>query len=96
MRSPSTIGTRCSTSARTVRNGCAMPAWLTPVLALLGSTLGSVVVTVWRFARLEADVERMKQDIGTHETGMRGAIHRTATHVTELEMRVTILERKDK
>jgi hypothetical protein len=73
-----------------------MPTWLTPVLALLGSTLGSVVVTVWRFARLEADVERMKQDIGTHETGLRGAVHRTSNAVTALEMRVAVLERKDK
>jgi hypothetical protein len=73
-----------------------MPTWLTPVLALLGSTLGSVVVTVWRCARLEADVERMKQDIGTHETGLRGAVHRTSNAVTALEMRVAVLERKDK
>lgn len=71
-----------------------MPTWLTPVLALLGSTLGSVVVTVWRFARVESDVERMKVDIGTHETGLRGVVHRTATHVTELEMRVTLLEKE--
>lgn len=73
-----------------------MPAWLTPVLALLGSTLGSIVVTVWRFARLESDMERMKQDIGTHETGLRGAVHRTSNAVTALEMRVAILERQDK
>lgn len=51
------------------------------------------MVTVWRFARLDADVERMKIDIGTHETGLRGAVHKTATHVTELEMRVTLLEK---
>ena len=73
-----------------------MPAWITPVLALLGSTLGSVVVTVWRFARLEADMERMKQDIGTHETGLRGAVHRTSNAITALEMRMGILERKDR
>lgn len=73
-----------------------MPTWLTPVLALLGSTLGSVVVTVWRFARLESDVERMKQDIGTHETGLRGSVHRTSNAITALEMRVAVLERQDK
>jgi len=70
-----------------------MPAWVIPLLCFMGSTLGSVVVTVWRFARLDADVERMKIDIGTHETGLRGAVHKTATHVTELEMRVTLLEK---
>lgn len=71
-----------------------MPVWLTPVLALVGSFFGSIVVTVWRFARLESDVERMKVDIGTHETGIRGTMHRTATHVTELEMRVSVLEKE--
>lgn len=70
-----------------------MPAWVIPLLCFAGSTLGSVVVTVWRFARLDADVERMKIDIGTHETGLRGVVHKTATHVTELEMRVTLLEK---
>jgi len=35
----------------------------------------------------------MKVDIGTHETGLRGAVHKMATHITELEMRVTILEK---
>lgn len=70
-----------------------MPLWLTPALALIGSLLGSVVVTIWRFARLEADMERMKVDVGTHETGLRGAVHRTANAVTALEMRVTLLEK---
>lgn len=72
-----------------------MPTWLTPVLALVGSVVGSLVVTAWRFARLESDVERMKTDIGTHETGLRGAVHKTANTVTALEMRVSLLE-KDK
>ena len=70
-----------------------MPLWLTPALALVGSLLGSMVVTVWRFARLESDVERMKSDIGTHELGLRGTVHRTANAVTALEMRVSILEK---
>jgi len=71
-----------------------MPTWVIPLLCFLGSTLGSVVVTVWRFVRLDSDVERMKIDIGTHETGLRGTVHKIATHVTELEMRVATLERK--
>ena len=40
-------------------------------------------------ARLEADVERMKQDIGTHDTGMRGDVHRTSTMCTAHEMEIT-------
>jgi len=40
------------------------------------------------------DIERMKADIGTHETGLRGAVHRTANQCTALEMRVGSLERR--
>jgi hypothetical protein len=48
-------------------------------------------------ARLEGtsrDVERMKEDIGTHDRGMRGAIHKMGNVITEHEMRVATLERK--
>ena len=48
-------------------------------------------------ARVEGvwhDVERMKADIGTHETGLRGAVHRTSNQCTALEMRVGSLERR--
>jgi hypothetical protein len=43
---------------------------------------------------LSRDVERMKQDVGTHETGLRGAVHKTANQCTALEMRVGTLERR--
>lgn len=43
---------------------------------------------------LSRDVERMKEDIGTHDTGIRGAIHKTAQLCTAHEMRLAILERK--
>jgi hypothetical protein len=48
-------------------------------------------------ARLEGiakDVERMKEDIGTHDTGMRGEIHHTSTMCTEYEFRLAELERR--
>jgi len=45
-------------------------------------------------ARLEADVERMKVDIGTHGTGMRGEIHQTAQMVQEHELTLRELRRK--
>ncbi len=47
-------------------------------------------------ARLEGiarDVERMKEDIGTHETGMRGEIHRTASLCTQHALQIAMLER---
>lgn len=43
---------------------------------------------------LSRDVERMKADIGTHDTGLRGAVHKTSNLCTALEMRVGTLERK--
>lgn len=47
-----------------------------------------------KVARIDADVERMKQDIGTHETGLRGELHRTASMTTQHELRLLSLERK--
>jgi hypothetical protein len=44
-------------------------------------------------ARLEADVERMKQDIGTHDSGMRGEIHQAANMCQQHELRIINLER---
>jgi len=68
------------------------------VIGFIGNRLWTHVVECRtlgeKVAALDRDVERMKQDIGTHDTGMRGAIHRAATHGTELEMRLANLERK--
>ncbi len=44
-------------------------------------------------SRINADVERMKSDIGTHEMGMRGDLHRIASRCQEHELRITNLER---
>lgn len=47
-------------------------------------------------ARLEGvskDVERMKEDIGTHSTGLRGSVHQAATMSTQHELRISLLER---
>ncbi len=41
-----------------------------------------------------ADLERMKQDIGTHDSGMRGHLHETASMCTQHELRLSLLERK--
>jgi hypothetical protein len=47
-----------------------------------------------RIGRINADVERMKQDIGTHDTGLRGNVHQTASLCMAHEMRIAVLERK--
>jgi len=68
------------------------------IVGFIGTRLWSHVVecksTGEKVASMWADVERMKQDIGTHDTGMRGAIHRTESRCTEHELRLTNLERK--
>lgn len=58
---------------------------------------GHVVECRQLMARLEGisrDVERMKEDIGTHSTGLRGTVHETNNMCTQHELRITILERK--
>lgn len=47
-----------------------------------------------QLARIDADVERMKEDIGTHSSGLRGNVHATANRCTEHEMRIGVLERE--
>ena len=68
------------------------------VIGFIGSRLWTHVVECRgvgeKVSAMDRDLERMKEDIGTHDTGMRGAIHRTATHVTEMEMRLSSLERQ--
>jgi DNA topoisomerase IA len=70
----------------------------TAIIAFVGSRLWTHVVechsTGGKVAALERDVERMKEDIGTHDTGMRGAIQHTATMVLEHELKLNILERR--
>jgi hypothetical protein len=44
-------------------------------------------------ASMKALMERMVQDIGTHETGMRGTIHKTANEVTALRGEMSMIKR---
>jgi len=41
---------------------------------------------------VDKDMERCKQDIGTHDTGIRGAFHAQAKVIDTLEKRVAITE----
>ena len=47
-----------------------------------------------RLSLLEGDMERAKEDIGTHDTGMRGAIHRVSQMCQEHELYFKIQERE--
>ena len=70
----------------------------TAVIGFIGSRLWTHVVECRgvgeKVAAIDRDVERMKSDIGTHDDGMRGELHRTATMCTQHELRITTLERK--
>lgn len=45
-----------------------------------------------RLGPLESDIERMKKDIGTHDTGIRGATHDHANMLSKHEMRLHALD----
>lgn len=47
-----------------------------------------------RLEGLSKDIERMKEDIGTHDTGMRGHIHETAQLTQQHELRIAALEHR--
>jgi hypothetical protein len=68
------------------------------VMGFLASHLWTHVVECHQVGQkvssLDRDVERMKEDIGTHDTGMRGEIHRNNNTLTQHELRLTSLERK--
>lgn len=44
--------------------------------------------------RIRDKLEAIEREIGTHDTGMRGGIHRTANKVMDLEGRVRELEQR--
>ena len=68
------------------------------LLGFIGSRLWTHVVECKSVATdvafMKADVERMKQDIGTHDTGMRGNVHKVSNLCMEHEMRIATLERQ--
>lgn len=47
-----------------------------------------------QLGQIGADVERMKCDIGTHDSGLRGEVHRTGNMCMSHEMRIAVLERE--
>ena len=71
-----------------------MPEWLIPVLSVLGAAVGVWIGVHSRVVRVETRIERLEQEIGTHDTGMRGTVHKTANRVTEHEARLIVLERR--
>jgi len=71
-----------------------MPEWLIPLLSLLAAAAGGYAGVHGRVSRAESRLDRIEQEIGTHETGIRGTVHKTANRLTEIDMRVAMLERR--
>jgi hypothetical protein len=46
-----------------------------------------------RIGTAEGDLTRMKMDIGTHDTGLRGEVHNHATMLSQHELRLGLIER---
>lgn len=77
------------------------------VITLQMAIVGAIAAALWvhashckeitaAVARIEATVERLSADIGTHDTGLRGAVHQVANRATEHGMRLALLERQEK
>jgi hypothetical protein len=71
---------------------------------LVAGAIGTIAKLLWghiehckvinaKLASIETKVDRVIQDIGTHETGMRGTVHKTANRLIEHEARLMVLER---
>ena len=71
-----------------------MDEWLRFALTILGTSLGSWVAITVKQARMEERMKRVEQDIGTHDTGLRGQVHEHASRLTEHEIRLTTLEER--
>ena len=76
------------------------------VIALQTTVVGAIATALWVHvghckdmaasqARIEANVERLTVDIGTHDTGLRGHVHETSNRVTEHGLKIAMLERRE-
>ena len=75
------------------------------VIALQTTIVGAIAAAFWAhvnhckeiaaaMARIEANVERLTLDIGTHDSGLRGHVHATSNRVTEHGLKIAMLERR--
>ena len=66
------------------------------LVSLQTGALSFLGVSVWKLASSVAAfgsrIDRVEQDIGTRETGIRGAIHSQGNKFSELEVRIRALE----
>lgn len=68
---------------------------IAPALSVFGAVVGGYAGVKISLARLEERVRRIEQEIGTHETGLRGTVHDHTAALLKLDGRVTALEQAD-
>jgi hypothetical protein len=71
---------------------------------LIGSQAGLLGLFVWHLfkcrdtridiAMIKGSLENISREIGTHESGMRGTLHKMAGYVTQIDMRLGAIERR--
>lgn len=44
---------------------------------------------------LKTNMMRVMEDIGTHETGLRGSLHQIANRLTEISMQLAVMKRQE-
>lgn len=62
-----------------------MPVWAGALLGIATFIIGGLVSAVWLLAGINKDVERMKEDIGTSEYGIRYQSLKNSIEVTTLK-----------
>jgi hypothetical protein len=64
------------------------------VVIIGGAIIGHAVHDAYKQGRMELDIERLKQDVGTHEDGLRGAVHKHANMLSRLRAVIYFIGRK--
>ena len=81
-------------------------AVLIAIFLLIAGAIGWLAKLLWdhvqhcrevhaKLAEIGSDVRRIQADIGTHDSGMRGTIHKTANAVTALQMELAATRRQE-
>ncbi len=71
-----------------------MDQWLQVALTVVGSGVAAYLAISLKVARHDERLRRLEQDVGTHETGIRGALHKHAGLLTQHELDIEMLKRR--
>lgn len=73
------------------------------LITLLTIVIGAIAAALWAHvghcketsatvARIDTNLKRVMDDVGSHETGLRGQVHSVAKFADQLEKRVAAIE----